>query len=90
MEKLKYVKTTKKEVVIFPMAIQHDSFRNLGIESAGFCHVRADKKRVDCYGESFSLSTASKPLEDSVDATTMMFGFQAAMVFDNKKKDGNE
>ena len=49
----KYIRTEGDEIVIFPMAIEHSTFKSLNPISAGFCVVEEDC--VTCLGESFSL-----------------------------------
>jgi hypothetical protein len=80
--KLKYVKTSSGEVIIFPETIQHYEFKSFNPVSAGFCHVLNSEKKVECYGESVSLGfLKSKPIEDSKAATRAMFGVDA--MFEN-------
>ncbi len=79
-EKQKYVKLSSGQVIIFPMSIEHDTFKHLSPVTAGFCHVRSSRRRVDCYGESYSLGgLKSNPQEDVRDATKQVFGIIAVM-----------
>ena len=74
-EELKYVKTKNEEIIIFPMVIQHDTFKHLEPISAGFCRIR--NRKVDCYGESYSLGLKAIIREDSLQATKFVFGVDA-------------
>lgn len=76
---LKYIKTQDDEIIIFPMGIQHDTFKKFNPVSAGFCRVRSNKRKVHCYGESFSLGLKSEMREDSLEATKSVFGIHAML-----------
>lgn len=77
MEQLKYVKTHRGEVIMFPCTIQHSTFRDMDPVSAGFCRIMKTNK-VICYGESVSLRLPSDKQADSVAATQQVFGWEAA------------
>lgn len=74
---MKYVKTKEGEVVIFPTSIMHSRFGGLYPVSAGFCVIRTDRKKVDCFGESHSLNLESDVKKDSQQATIQLFGFDS-------------
>lgn len=65
---LKYVKTSKKEIIVFPESLGHDDFQYLHPVSAGFINMhyspKQDKIVFACYGESKSLGLKSHE-EDS-------------------------
>jgi hypothetical protein len=77
MEKLKYIKTDLNEIIIFPMSIEHSSFKNFSPVSAGFCVIRNNYDKVDCYGESHSLELQSDVKADTLEATKHVFGIDA-------------
>lgn len=56
---------------------EHSAFKHLNPVSAGFCYVNADRKRVDCFGESFSLGLRSDVRQDTIEATKQVFGLDA-------------
>ena len=77
VEELKYVKTTNEEIIIFPLVMQHNTFKHLNLASAGFCKISEGK--VDCYGHSFSLGLKAFVKEDSLQATQFVFGVTAIL-----------
>ena len=42
-------------------------------------YVNADKERVDCFGESYSLDLKSDPKQDTIEATKQIFGIDACL-----------
>lgn len=79
--KTKYVKTENGEIIMFPETIMHSDFKKFNPISAGFCHIRHDKKTVECYGESISLRLNSDPKKDSFEATCLHFGLESALEY---------
>ena len=79
----KYIRTDKDEIVIFPMDIEHSTFKSLNPISAGFCVIEDDC--VTCLGDSFSLNLGSKE-DDSQLATLQVFGFESAIEVQQGKK----
>lgn len=78
--KQKYIRLPQYgEIIIFPCVISHDTFKHLKPISAGFCYVNANKKRVDCFGDSFSLNLKSDVKEDTIQATKQIFGIDAVL-----------
>jgi len=77
--KQKFVKLPNGEVIIFPCVIEHSRFKYFNPITAGFCYVNADKKRVDCFGDSFSLDLKSDETADTLDATKQIFGIDAVL-----------
>jgi len=75
MNKLKYIKLKGGEVVIFPIVIEHDTFKYLNPVTAGFCEVTETK--VTCFGESYSLKLKADEKQDTLDATKHVFGIEA-------------
>lgn len=76
--KQKFVRLKEyNEVIIFPCIIEHSRFKHFNPVTAGFCYVNADKERVDCFGESYSLGLKSDPKEDTIQATKQIFGVDA-------------
>jgi hypothetical protein len=76
--KQKYVRLKEfNEIIIFPIVISHDEFKNWDVVSAGFCYVNSNRRRVDCFGESFSLGLKSNEKEDTLQATKQIFGVEA-------------
>lgn len=65
---LKYIKTQKKEIIVFPESLGHDDFKELRPVSAGFLNIsyspKQDKIIYTCYGKSKSLGLESHE-EDS-------------------------
>lgn len=65
---LKYVKTERKEIIVFPESFGHDDFKSFRPVSAGFINIhyspKQDKIVFTCYGESKSLGLKSHE-EDS-------------------------
>lgn len=73
--KLKYVRLGGyDEFIIFPMSLDHSTFRNLMPISAGFCHIDQDK--VSCFGRSVSLCRGGLK-DDTRLATKQVFGLEA-------------
>ena len=67
--KQKYIRLRQfDEIVIFPMVLEHSTFKYMDIVSAGFCHI--NKREVTCFGNSFSLNIESKE-EDTKIANRM-------------------
>ncbi len=87
--KLKYIKTSMGEIIIFPISIEHDVFKNsFNPISAGFCEIDGENKQVKCYGESFSLKLKCDDENDSLQATKHCFGVEAminSMATDKEK-----
>jgi hypothetical protein len=78
--KQKFVRLKEyNEVIIFPCVIEHSRFKHFNPISAGFCYVNADKERVDCFGESYSLDLKSDPKKDTIEATKQIFGIDACL-----------
>jgi hypothetical protein len=76
--KQKYVRLERyNEFIIFPCILKHSTFRHLNPISAGFCYVNADKKRVDCFGKSYSLNLKSDTENDTLYATKQIFGIDS-------------
>lgn len=73
--KLKYVRLKKyNEIIIFPIILDHSTFKHLNPISAGFCYIYDNE--VKCFGESVTLKI--KALEDdSYYATKQIFGNDA-------------
>lgn len=42
-EELKYIKTSEEQIVIFPMEIEHSTFKFLNPTTAGFCRIRTNR-----------------------------------------------
>ena len=59
-------------IIIFPMIIEHSSFKGRNPVSAGFCYIYEEE--VCCFGESFSLGIKANE-NDSEIATRQIFGF---------------
>jgi hypothetical protein len=79
MEKMKYVRLEQyNQVIIFPLVMEHSTFKHLSPKTAGFCYFNPDKSRVDCFGESISLGLKSNKQEDTYHATKQIFGFDDA------------
>ena len=70
--KQKYVKLEDDSIIIFPMIIDHSSFKSRKPVSAGFCYI--SEEEVNCFGESFTLGIESDE-KDSEIATKQIFGF---------------
>ena len=72
MNKQKYVSLSKgNEIIVFPMTIQHNTFKSLDPVSAGFCYIH--NNHVECFGRSVSLGLESM-VRDSETATIQLFG----------------
>lgn len=65
------------EIVIFPISIEHDTFKHFSPVSAGFCEIDGDNKKVICFGESFSLKLKCDKENDELQATKHCFGMEA-------------
>lgn len=88
MAKLKYIKTSLDEIVIFPISIEHDAFKNnFSPVSAGFCEINTEKKQVKCFGESFSLKLKCDDENNSLQATKHCFGVDAMINLMSEKQD---
>ena len=75
--KLKYVRLKAyDEIIIFPMLLEHSTFKNLNPISAGFCYIDQDK--VSCFGESVSLGIGGLE-DDTQQATKQVFGVDAML-----------
>ena len=75
--KLKYVRLKEyDEIIIFPMLLEHSTFRNLNPISAGFCYIDQDK--VSCFGDSVSLKLGGLE-DDTQQATKQVFGIAAML-----------
>jgi hypothetical protein len=73
--KLKYVRLAEyDEIIIFPMILEHSTFKYLNPISAGFCYI--DDGKVSCFGNSVSLKLNSME-DDSKLATKQVFGINA-------------
>lgn len=78
--KQKFVRLKEyNEVIIFPCVIEHSRFKHFNPITAGFCYVNADKNRVDCFGESYSLGLKSDSKKDTIEATKQIFGIDACL-----------
>ena len=70
--KQKYVRLIEYDtIIIFNEIISHDTFKHLGVKSAGFCYI--EDREVKCFGESYSLGLKSLE-EDTKIATHKIFG----------------
>ena len=75
--KQKYVRLGRfDEIIIFPLTIEHSTFKGLEPISAGFCYV--NENNVNCFGRSFSLDLDSLE-DDSKFATKQLFGIDAML-----------
>ncbi len=80
--KNKYVRLgedTYGAIIIFPIVIEHDTFKRFSPVSAGFCYINSDKETVECFGESVSLGLKSDETEDTKQATKQIFGVDAML-----------
>lgn len=76
--KQKFVRLKEYDaVIIFPCVIKHSNFKDFNPVTAGFCYVNVAEKRVDCFGESYSLGLKSDLKEDTIRATKQIFGVDA-------------
>ena len=72
--KQKYVRLHQYDtIIIFNEIISHDTFKSLGVKSAGFCYINS--REVRCFGESYSLGLKSLD-DDSQIATRKIFGYE--------------
>lgn len=78
MEQLKYIKTPNDEIIIFPMTIEHSQLKRFNPVTAGFCCIR--EKKVNCFGDSFSLDLKADVLNDSILATKQVLGVEAMLL----------
>lgn len=72
----KYIKTKKKEIIMFGEIIQHSTFKNMEPISAGFVSFGLDSlgnPTCTCYGESISLGIKSD--EEDTKLARFQFGF---------------
>lgn len=75
--KLKYVRLKAyDEIIIFPMLLEHSTFKHLNPISAGFCYI--DDGKVSCFGRSVSLRIESME-DDTKMATKQVFGIDAML-----------
>lgn len=78
--KQKYVKLQEFDsIIIFPIVIEHSTFKHLNPVTAGFCYVNGTDEKVTCFDESFSLNLKSDEKEDSLIATKQIFGYEAML-----------
>jgi len=83
--KLKYVRLEDNdEIIIFPMMIEHKTFKLLNPISAGFCYI--NQNEVKCFGKSLSLDIKSIKDEDTLLATKQVFGDDAMLNLKTKEK----
>ena len=68
----KYIRTEDGQIIIFPVSIEHSTFKSLKPITAGFCTIMGSE--VVCLGESISLDLKSDETLDSLMATYMLFG----------------
>ncbi len=80
--KQKYIKTEAGEIVIFPITLSHDEFKDLKPVTGGFCYVK--KNSVACFGESFTLKIKADE-SDSGQATKQIHGIDAYLALLQKK-----
>lgn len=69
IQKVKYIRTSNSQIIIFPEYLQHDEFINFKPVTAGFISIRTNRfgdLLCDCYGESISLDLKSNPEKDSM------------------------
>ncbi len=74
--KAKYIKTESGQIIIFPLLIEHSSFKNWTPVSAGFIAFGVDKNgtaNCSCFGESVSLQLKSEE-GDSLKAQIQIIG----------------
>lgn len=77
MNKVKYIRTNKNQIIVFPEYHQHSEFKKFEPISAGFISIGYnDKKEIDCkcYGESVSLNLKSKD-DDTILAKRQILGY---------------
>jgi len=77
INKVKYIKTERGEIIMFGDIIQHSDFRSKNPISAGFVSFGLDidgNPTCLCYGESISLNLVSDEHEDTKIARRQ-FGF---------------
>lgn len=79
MKELKYVKLKNNSIIIFSPETSHDTFKWLNPVTAGFCRINLIGKRVDCYGNSYSLSLKCNKKEDTLELTKHVFGMEACL-----------
>ena len=70
MDRVKYIVTKDKEVVVFGELMQHSDFRHFDPISAGFISIGVNKDgnpTCSCYGRSVSLGIDSDPESETQD-----------------------
>jgi len=78
--KMKYVRLMENDaVIIFPTNVEHSTFADLKIKSAGFCFINGEKKTIECFGKSYSLGISSLEELDSLAATRQYFHKQITL-----------
>ena len=78
MNKVKYIKTIDRQIIIFGELYTHDMFRNFNPVSAGFIDIGTDKNGFldcSCYGESISLGLKADIKEDTELARNQILGY---------------
>jgi hypothetical protein len=78
MNKVKYIKTIDRQIIIFGELYTHDMFRNFNPVSAGFIGFGQDKDgqiTCECYGESISLGLKADVKEDTELARNQILGY---------------
>lgn len=68
MDRVKYIVTKDKEVIVFGELMQHSDFRHFDPISAGFISIGVNKDgnpTCSCYGRSISLGIDSDPERDT-------------------------
>lgn len=68
MEKVKYIKTKDKEIIVFGDIMVHSDFRNMNPVSAGFIFFGINEEgnpTCRCFGKSISLGLSSDEEEDT-------------------------
>ena len=69
MDRVKYIVTKDKEVIVFGELMQHSDFRHFDPISAGFISIGVNKDgnpTCSCYGRSVSLGIDSDPERDTI------------------------
>lgn len=78
--KQKYVRLKEYDsIIIFPMIVEHSTFKHLSPVSAGFCYINGSDHKVVCFDESYSLKLKADEKEDSLSATKQIFGYEAML-----------
>jgi hypothetical protein len=68
MNKVKYIKTEDKEIIVFGEIMVHSDFKHMNPISAGFISFGINEEgnpTCKCYGESISLGLSSDEEEDT-------------------------